>query len=936
MRARVSRAAPAALALAWLCGGEAIAASFPPQLRFRSLSTGQVTVHFHEGLEQRAGLVAALATELLQRHEARYRVRVGRVHVVFSDVDDGPNGFATPLPYPLVSIRAAAPDGTDGFGNYGDWLRLVLSHELAHLAHLEHAHGLLGAGRKLFGRAPFLFPNAATPTWLIEGLATYEETEATGFGRGRDPDSRMIVRMAALEGDFPAEDRPVLGLDRWPGGVAAYVFGEAFVRDLQERFGPQTIPEVARVHAGRVIPFFDELTGRRVTGATFRTRWGEWAEATGESSRSFARSLDALGLTASQALTRRGVRQTGPRFSPDGRWIAYTSRSLSRYPEIRLIRPDGSEDHRVLHRNGGAALAWTPDGRAIVFDEPEVYRRFSVYSDLRVVDLATGQVTALTTGQRARDPDVAPDGSRVVFVGRLGDVSELFTVGLDGTHLRRLTQSEAGVQWSGPRWSPGGEALVAARWEPGGWLDVVRVEVATGRFERLTWDRAKDVEPDWLPDGRQVVFRSDRDGVSNLYLLRLEDGALRRVTRVLGGAFTPAVSPDGQHLAFAAYSARGYDIHLLPLDEDRLEPAPFFVDPLPVSPPPVEATAAQDRPYRPLPAMLPRFWSPYAGSLSGEWRYGIATGGVDPLFRHAYGLAADRAAQEPRLGFRGFYRYDRFLPTLLLTGGRRVETDAEGEPVERRDATARVSVPLRSSFRRSQSLSLAWRRERELPEAGPGPTDRGGLELGWTMNGSQRYPLSISPVDGWLLQVSCLKEDPAFGSDVSLGKLVAEARGYLRLSQGSQVLAVQAGGGTTLGRPGFRRSFSIGGFASGDLFDIVDANQALLRGYPNDAFSGRSFAHLNAEYRFPLGHPQRGLWTIPFFFRHVHGAVFADAAHVWSGGFRLDEVRTGAGVSAGTDMYVGHGLPLTVTASLAHGLGGAGETRFYFRAGLAF
>src|SRR5215467_14056767 len=86
------------------------AASFPPELRFRTLETRRVAVHYHQGLEETARLCATLATEILERHEARYKIHVGpKVHIVLADNQDSPNGFATPLPYPLVNIRAAAP-----------------------------------------------------------------------------------------------------------------------------------------------------------------------------------------------------------------------------------------------------------------------------------------------------------------------------------------------------------------------------------------------------------------------------------------------------------------------------------------------------------------------------------------------------------------------------------------------------------------------------------------------------------------------------------------------------------------------------------------------------------------------------------------------------------------------------------------------------------
>jgi hypothetical protein len=94
--------------------------------------------------------------------------------------------------------------------------------------------------------------------------------------------------------------------------------------------------------------------------------------------------------------------------------------------------------------------------------------------------------------------------------------------------------------------------------------------------------------------------------------------------------------------------------------------------------------------------------------------------------------------------------------------------------------------------------------------------------------------------------------------------------------------------------------------------------------------------HGNLEYRFPLARPQRGWRTFPLFVRHVHAAVFADAAHAWSAGFEVSDLKTAVGGTLSADVYAGHGLPLTATVGLARGLSERGETRVYFRAGLAF
>ncbi|HEY2943796.1 MAG TPA: hypothetical protein VGN09_15290 [Vicinamibacteria bacterium] len=940
-RASSSRTLLVAVVVALLTAARPVAtqaAAFPPHLRFRSVSTSRVTVHYHQGLEAMARQAAAYATEILAAHERRYAVRAGRVQIVLADVEDDANGFASPLPYPLVHLRAVAPHGNDELGNYHDWLDVLLSHELAHIVHLGEAHGLVRAARHVFGRAPFLFPNATSPTWIVEGLATYEETEETPFGRGRNPDSRMVLRMAALEGDFPGEDRPVAGLDRWPDGQASYLFGEAFFDDLRDRYGENTLPEMARVHSGRLIPYLDELTAKKVTGATFHALWADWQERARAEFEEEAAPRRARGLTASTPLTRAGVRQVNPRFSPDGQWLAYTSRVLTRFREIRIMRPDGTADRVLTRRNGGTSLSWTPDGRRLVFDEPETHRAFAHYFDLRVVEVASGRVHRLTRGMRAREPDVSPDGRRVVFVQQHLGRSELATIGLDGSGLRDLTTSAAGVQWSGPRWSPGSDTIVASRWRPGGWLDVVLVDPASGAVRSLTDDRAKDVEPAWSPGGDYVVFRSDRDGVSNLYAFRRADRALLRVTNVLGGAFTPDVSPAGDRLAFAEYGARGYDLRLMPFDVAGLSAADPFVDPYPAgraAPPPVEA---RDRPYRPLPRMWPRFWSPSFDRASGETRLGIATAGSDPLFQHAYLFDLYRGSVTERVGSFALYQYDRWWPTLLAAYENKFEPSIAGSIRHTRQLTLSATIPVLRTQRSAQSVSLAWRRSRQTREqtTTPRALDLGGLEAAWSLGTVKQYPYSISAVDGVRLRVAYLREDPAFGSDLSLGKLFADARAYLPLLVPGDALALRVGGGTTFGERSFTDSYAVGGFPNGSLRDVVGTNGSVLRGYADDAFTGRRVLHANVEYRVPLAHPQHGWRSLPLFLRHLHATAFADTAQAWSDRFRWSAMKTGVGVAVGADLSVNPGLPLTATLGVARGVAEKGETQVYFRTGLAF
>ena len=65
-------------------------------------------------------------------------------------------------------------------------------------------------------------------------------------------------------------------------------------------------------------------------------------------------------------------------------------------------------------------------------------------------------------------------------------------------------------------------------------------------MKALWRDRENDINPTWSPDGRYLVFSSDRSGTYNLYAYEPGRGKLFRMTNVLGGLLEPAISPDGQ------------------------------------------------------------------------------------------------------------------------------------------------------------------------------------------------------------------------------------------------------------------------------------------------------------------------------------------------------------------------------------------------------
>ncbi len=127
----------------------------------------------------------------------------GRIQLLLTDHADFSNGFATPVPFNRITIYARPPIDGGSLAYFDDWLELVITHELVHTFHFEMAGTAGKVIRAVMGRLPTawpVFPSAAAPTWMSEGLATYFESGFTGAGRAKGTWQEMVMRAASLEG----------------------------------------------------------------------------------------------------------------------------------------------------------------------------------------------------------------------------------------------------------------------------------------------------------------------------------------------------------------------------------------------------------------------------------------------------------------------------------------------------------------------------------------------------------------------------------------------------------------------------------------------------------------------------------------------------------------------------------------------------------------
>jgi Tol biopolymer transport system component len=241
----------------------------------------------------------------------------------------------------------------------------------------------------------------------------------------------------------------------------------------------------------------------------------------------------------------------------------------------RLLKSSFSSNYET-YRYINSSAAWSADGKYLVFAAKRGSR-----DDLVIVDPKRNKEVRrirVKDTDGITNPSWSPDGTRIVFSGLVGGLSDLFTVGVDGKDLKRITSDKfADLQ---PVWSPDGRtiAFVTDRgpatdftrmiW---GTFRIALLDVETGRIDLPeAMGVGKNVSPQWSPDGQSLAFVSDRNAVNNLYLFETGDRQAYQLTDFYTGiqGITPlsptlSWSKGSDRIAFVYFEQGKYDVYTL-------------------------------------------------------------------------------------------------------------------------------------------------------------------------------------------------------------------------------------------------------------------------------------------------------------------------------------------------------------------------------------
>lgn len=948
---------PAVLgAMAWSLGGSpAVNAglSHDPSLTWNTLRSPHFLVHFHGGEGRLARLTVDIAEGVHRRLSPEFNWSPAEpTDIVLTDAVDLSNGYAQVYPANRINIFLNPPADINGLEDHGGWLETVITHEYMHILHLDKARGAPRFLRRIFGRNLLLFPNAFQPGWLIEGLATYAETDATqGYGRGQSAYFDMLMRMESRHGIKPLSqvNQPIA---TWPGGATPYLYGVQFHNFIADSHGRRKIPALVENYSKNIIPFFVNRNGRRVLGASVVQLWPEFDRYVSGKYSGQLEAIQARGVRQGERITRHGYYTGAARVLADGTLFYLRSDGKSE-PALMLLRPGrGQSEHLTdvhysarfdVHKRAGILLA-----------QPEIRRNAGFYYDLYRVDPRSGRIRRLTHGARYHFAAWSPDGNRIAATRVALGESSLQLLSPKGRLLESLWTGTDAEVVTDIRWSPDGGSLVASVWRPQyGWnLELFSLE--SRAWTALTRDATIEAHPQFSADGASVLFVSEHDGVYNVRRIQLDSLRISSLTNVEGGAFYPSQATAVDPLYYTGAGDNGFDLYRV----DNPQETPLSV-PSPATAPavtrePALPVAATQEKYSPYSGLRPRWWLPHIAVEPGRTELGAVTSASDPLNRHIY--TADVAYDFHNHWLVGDlnYVYDRWFPVFKLRAARynTVDHDDADEPVRvRRSDTFQAEMVLSwLTYDHRWSFHTSALRVQDTDgwviSGAPGIPDLTDdiLGLALVFDSTRRYPLSISRSNGRHVQLVSENSDVLGEGDYTGEVYTLDWREFFALGN-EHVLALRLAGGWGTGRP---RPFRLGGSRSAlrppylldglDYSSVFNQRHYALRGYSpgRPGLAGRRMALSSLEWRFPLRRVERGIMTPPLALDQVFGNLFVEAGSAWDEGDRPEQYLTGAGIEANADTLLFYNLGLNLRLGYAHGFNAGGRDQVYLRVGASF
>jgi TolB protein len=225
--------------------------------------------------------------------------------------------------------------------------------------------------------------------------------------------------------------------------------------------------------------------------------------------------------------------------------------------QICIMNADGSDYHRLTTEDNIRHFypSLSPDGRRVLYS---AFREENVY-EIYSYELANGTVNRLTNRNGVLTaPEYSPNGQSITFTRWMANTDryQIMLMESNGNDPHNIPRVEG---WD-PTWSPDGKQILFAS-DRNGAVQLFAVRTDGKNLHQISNLPAIRGRSDWSPDGQYIVTYSGEAWHRELYIMKADGSEAHQLTPDDGNSQGPSFSPDGKWVAFTAYFDKYEDIH---------------------------------------------------------------------------------------------------------------------------------------------------------------------------------------------------------------------------------------------------------------------------------------------------------------------------------------------------------------------------------------
>lgn len=497
-------------------------------------------------------------------------------NTTYSYLGQGTGGFTEPF-----KNRVVLP-----FEGSYDKFRHVIHHELVHAVMSDMLYG--GSLQNIIAKNITL----QLPLWYHEGMAEYQSS-------GWETNTDMFIRNAVMNESLPDINRL--------GGYWGYRGGQSVMAYIARTYGNEKIGEI--LHKTQTTGSLQEGLKASIglDLEELNERWRNYFKKQYWPEIAFRKNPDEFAKRLTNNEKDGGFYYTSPAISPQGDKIVFIS-DRDIYLDIYLMDANTGKILDKIIESGRAndfeelnilfpSLTWSPDNKTIALSlKSNGYDRIYTYDTeeekLKEHSLKMDGIESVSW---------SPDGSKIAFVGVDAQQSDIFVYDLNKKELQNLTGDI--FSESDPRWASNSKTVFFSS-DRGRYtdptkipenfdiyyhnfrqLDLYSIDIETLNITRLTdWEYSDESSPVNSPDGDEILFVSDKNGITNLYKKRVvltDEDTVSSVlelpayplTNSLNGIDQISASADGKKMVFTTLYKMGYNLFMLnnPFELDPVE-----------------------------------------------------------------------------------------------------------------------------------------------------------------------------------------------------------------------------------------------------------------------------------------------------------------------------------------------------------------------------